>query len=33
MKDVKINDFLLKDFIWRDKERPHKLLDIFGDWE
>jgi len=30
-KDIKISDFLLKDFIWRDSERPHKLLDIFGD--
>jgi hypothetical protein len=31
MKDVKPAEFLLKDFIWREKERPHTLEDIFKD--
>ncbi len=31
MKDVKLSEFLLKDFVWREKERPHRLLDIFKD--
>lgn len=29
MKDVKPQDFLLKNFAWREDERPKKLLDIF----
>lgn len=31
LKDIKPRDFLLKNFSWRENERPKKLLDIFKD--